>query len=213
MSWLDKVPPRIKSLFRRNATPESLWIKCPLTGTLVFHRDVEENLWVIPGSEHHFPLTAIQRLSITFDEGRWDDVPVEDMPADPLKFRDRRRHSERIKDARKQTGLADAIALGSGTIGGVPVIVAAHDFKFVGGTLGMAAGETVITGLKLAIERRIPFIIFTALPRPRVLLAANLRVIKSAETLTLFSTLPTLCSTLVAISAMPALRAVSSNSL
>ena len=161
MSWITDVAPKIKTLFKRDA-PDNLWIKCPDSGQVVFQKDVEANQWVIPGSGHHMRLSAIQRLTLTFDEGQWTDVPVPDGESDPLKFRDTKRYTDRLKEARTKTGLADAIKVGTGTVEGLPMTVAAHDPDFIGGSLGVAAGEAFIRGAETAIERATPFVAFTA---------------------------------------------------
>lgn len=162
MNWIsDVVPPRIRSLLRRE-TPENLWVKCPESGQLVFHKDLEANLFVVPGSGHHMRIPAKARLIALFDGGTYEDLPTPDVPADPLKFRDVKRYSDRLKENRAKTGRADAILLAAGTIEGQKAVVAVHDFEFLGGSLGMAAGEAIITGMLAAVERRSPFIIFTA---------------------------------------------------
>ena len=161
MSWITDVAPRIKTLFKRDA-PENLWIKCPDSGQVVFQKDVEANQWVIPGSGHHMRLSAIQRLTLTFDEGEWTDVPVPEVESDPLKFRDIKRYTDRLKEARTKTGLPDAIKVGTGTVEGLPMTVAAHDPDFIGGSLGVAAGEAFIRGAETAIERATPYVAFTA---------------------------------------------------
>ena len=152
---------KIKTLFKRDA-PDNLWIKCPDSGQVVFQKDVEANQWVIPGSGHHMRLSALQRLTLTFDEGQWTDVPGPDGEADPLRFRDTKRYSDRLKEARTKTGLADAIKVGTGTVEGLPMTVAAHDLDFIGGSLGVAAGEAFIRGAETAIERATPYVAFTA---------------------------------------------------
>jgi acetyl-CoA carboxylase carboxyl transferase subunit beta len=161
VSWITDVAPKIKTLFKRDA-PDNLWIKCPDSGQVVFQKDVEANQWVIPGSGHHMRLSALQRLTLTFDEGQWTDVPGPDGEADPLRFRDTKRYTDRLKEARTKTGLADAIKVGTGTVEGVPMIVAAHDPDFIGGSLGVAAGEAFIRGAETAIERATPYVAFTA---------------------------------------------------
>jgi acetyl-CoA carboxylase carboxyl transferase subunit beta len=163
MNWISNVVrPKIKSLLTRRDVPENLWIKCPETGQLVFHREVEANQWVIPGSGHHLRMSALQRLRSTFDDARWGEVDLPDAAADPLRFRDERRYGDRLKDARTKTGLADAVKVATGSIEGVPAVVAVQDFEFMGGSLGMAAGEAVIAGLETAASRREPFILFAA---------------------------------------------------
>jgi acetyl-CoA carboxylase carboxyl transferase subunit beta len=163
MSWITDVAPKIKTLFKRDAPDtDSLWIKCPDSGQVVFQKDVEANQWVIPSSGHHMRLSALQRLRLTFDEGQWTDVPVPDVDSDPLKFRDTKRYSDRLKEARTKTGLADAIKVGTGSVEGLPMTVAAHDPDFIGGSLGVAAGEAFIRGAETAIERATPYVAFTA---------------------------------------------------
>src|SRR5712672_221092 len=162
MNWLTNVVrPKIRNILRRE-TPENLWIKCPDSGQLVFYKDVEANQFVIPGSNYHMRMGAVARLKSMFDGGTWFDIGVPDVPLDPLKFRDERRYADRLKDARAKTGLKDAIKLGYGKLDGLPVVIGVQDFDFMGGSLGMAAGEAVITGLETAIRRSTPFILFAA---------------------------------------------------
>ena len=163
MNWITNVVrPRIKGLLTRRDVPENMWVKCPETGQLVFHKDVENNNWVIPGSGYHMRMNAQQRLKATFDGGEWDDIPVPEVMADPLKFRDEKRYSDRLKDARTKTSMQDAVRVGSGLLDGLPVVIAVQDFDFMGGSLGMAAGEALVTGLQAAVEKKTPFILFAA---------------------------------------------------
>ncbi|MGE7468887.1 acetyl-CoA carboxylase, carboxyltransferase subunit beta [Bosea sp. NPDC003192] len=162
MNWISEVVrPRIKTLFKRE-TPENLWIKCPDSGQMVFHKDVEANGFVIPGSDHHMRVTAQDRLRLTFDEGKWVDVPLPEAVADPLKFRDEKRYTDRIKDARAKTGAADAFKVGYGRVQGLPMTIAVQDFHFMGGSLGMAAGEAFIKGAETALEKKTPYVVFAA---------------------------------------------------
>jgi acetyl-CoA carboxylase carboxyl transferase subunit beta len=117
---------------------------------------------VILGSSHHMRLSAIQRLTLTFVEGQWTDVLVPDGESDPLKFRDTKRYTDRLKEVRTKTGLADAIKVGIGTVEGLPMTVAAHNPDFIDGSLGVAAGEAFIRGAEMAIERATPYVAFTA---------------------------------------------------
>ncbi len=162
MNWIsDVVRPRIKTLFKRES-PENLWIKCPDTGQMVFHKDVEANRFVIPGSNHHLRVTATDRLKITFDEGKWVDVPLPEAVIDPLKFRDEKRYVDRLKDARTKTGQQDAFKVGYGRVDGLALTVAAQDFHFMGGSLGMAAGEAFVKGAETAIDKGTPYVVFAA---------------------------------------------------
>jgi len=163
MNWLTNVVrPKIRSFLNRRETPENLWIKCPETGQLVFYKDVEANQFVIPGSNYHMRMGAAARLKSMFDGETWLDIPVPHVATDPLKFRDEQRYVERLKSARAKTGLHDAVKLGLGKLEGMPVVIGVQDFDFMGGSLGMAAGEAVITGLETAVDRGTPFIMFAA---------------------------------------------------
>ena len=162
MNWISNlVRPKIRSFLRRE-TPENLWIKCPETGQLVFYKDVEANQFVIPSSNYHMRISAPQRLNAMFDGGEFEDVALPEVALDPLKFRDERRYADRLKDARAKTGLQDAVKVGIGRLEGQMVTIAVQDFDFMGGSLGMAAGEAVITGLETAVRRQTSFIMFAA---------------------------------------------------
>jgi acetyl-CoA carboxylase carboxyl transferase subunit beta len=163
MNWISNVVrPKIRSFLNRRDTPENLWIKCPETGQLVFYKDVEANSFVIPGSEYHMRMGATARMKSMFDNETWFDIAVPAVPVDPLKFRDERRYSDRLRDARNKTGTTDAVKLGYGKLDGLPVVIAVQDFDFMGGSLGMAAGEAVIKGLETAVAKSTPFIMFAA---------------------------------------------------
>ncbi|HSI42525.1 MAG TPA: acetyl-CoA carboxylase, carboxyltransferase subunit beta [Xanthobacteraceae bacterium] len=161
MNWISNVVrPKINSFLSRREVPENLWVKCPETGQLVFHKDLEANLHVIPGSGYHMRMDPMSRLRSLFDGGHWYDVALPSVAADPLRFRDERRYVDRLKDARTKTGQQDAVKVGFGKLEGEAVTAAVQDFGFMGGSLGMAAGEAVITGLEMAASRGTPFIMF-----------------------------------------------------
>jgi acetyl-CoA carboxylase carboxyl transferase subunit beta len=163
MNWISNVVrPKIRSILNRREPPENLWIKCPETGQLVFYKDVEANQFVIPGSDYHMRMSAAARMKSMFDDESWDEIAVPEVPLDPLKFRDERRYTDRLKDARAKTSSSDAVKLGRGTLDGIAVVIAVQDFDFMGGSLGMAAGEAVIKGLETAVEHGTPFILFAA---------------------------------------------------
>lgn len=163
MNWISNVVrPKIRNFLNRRETPENLWIKCPETGQLVFYKDVEANQFVIPTSNYHMRMSATARMKSIFDGETWLDIGVPEVPVDPLKFRDQRRYADRLKDARTKTGLHDAIKLGFGKLEDLPVVVGVQDFDFMGGSLGMAAGEAVIRGMETAVEKGTPFIMFAA---------------------------------------------------
>ena len=162
MNWLTSVVrPKIRSLLRREV-PENLWVKCPETGQMVFYKDLEANQFVIPGSNYHMRMSAVARLKTLFDDGAFEDVLLPEVALDPLKFRDERRYTDRLKDARAKTGLEDAVKLGTGRLEGLQAVAAVQDFDFMGGSLGMAAGEAVIKGFETAVEKESPFILFAS---------------------------------------------------
>lgn len=160
MNWISEVVrPKIKTLFKRE-TPDNLWIKCPETGQVVFHKDVEANQWVIPVSNHHMRISATQRLQLMFDNGTWLDVALPEVAVDPLKFRDEKRYIDRLKDARIKTGQQDAFKVGFGRVEDLPMTIAVQDFGFMGGSLGMAAGEAFVKGAETALEKKTPYVLF-----------------------------------------------------
>ena len=162
MNWMSNVvPPKIRSFLKRE-TPENLWVKCPESGELVFHKDLEANLFVVPSSGHHMRMPAKMRLDTLFDAGRYDMIATPEVPLDPLKFRDVKRYTDRLKEYRSKTGHPDAVKLAAGALEGKQVVAAVQDFEFMGGSLGMAAGEAIITGMTEAVKRKSPFIMFTA---------------------------------------------------
>lgn len=163
MSWINNVvPPKIRSFLIKRDTPENLWVKCPDSGQLVFHKDLENNLFVVPGSDFHMRMDAKARLATTFDGGAWEDVPVADVLHDPLRFRDEKRYVDKLKEARTKTGLQDAVKLGFGKLDGRDATIAVQSFDFIGGSLGMAAGEAIVTGAEHALQHRTPYILFAA---------------------------------------------------
>ena len=129
---------------------------------MVFHKDLEANQYVIPGSGYHMRIGAEARLKSFFDGGKFEIVAAPEVPVDPLKFRDEKRYADRLKEARVKTGMNDALITGFGTLDGLPAIAAVQDFSFMGGSLGMAAGEAIITGMLKAVELQVPYILFVS---------------------------------------------------
>ncbi|WP_330083151.1 acetyl-CoA carboxylase, carboxyltransferase subunit beta [Methylocystis iwaonis] len=162
MNWYSNVvPPKIKALIKREA-PENLWVKCPESGQLVFHKDIEANLYVVPSSGYHMRCPVDVRLTNLFDNGELELLPTPEAPVDPLKFRDIKRYVDKLKEYRVKTGAPDAVTLATGKLAGSQVTAAVQDFDFLGGSLGMAAGEAIVAGIDHALAKRTPFIIFTA---------------------------------------------------
>ena len=154
MSWLTNfVRPKIRALVRKPETPDNLWDKCPSCGQMIFHRELEANQRVCTHCGHHLRLGVKRRLELLFDDGRFESVELPKVEIDPLKFRDRKRYSDRVKEAQSKTGEQDAIIVASGTVQGVPVVVAAFNFEFMGGSMGMAVGEGLVRAADLAVEK------------------------------------------------------------
>jgi acetyl-CoA carboxylase carboxyl transferase subunit beta len=163
MSWIDNVlPPKIRSFLNKRETPENLWVKDPESGEMVFYRDLEANQWVVPGSGYHMKIKAGDRMANFLDEGKYDTVPLPSVAQDPLKFRDQKRYIDRLKEARIKTGMEDAVLVATGALYGNRVTVAVQDFDFMAGSLGMAAGSAIITGLEKAAETKTPFVLFAS---------------------------------------------------
>jgi len=164
MNWIDNfVRPKIRSLLaNKRETPENLWVKDPESGEMVFYRDLEANQWVVPNSGHHMKIKAADRLAHFLDGGDYTLVPVPPAPADPLKFRAQKRYSDQLRDNRAKTGYEDSVLVATGKLYERDVTVAVQDFDFLAGSLGMAAGQGIITGLETAVERKTPFILFVA---------------------------------------------------
>jgi len=159
--WLSRLRPGVRSEAKKEDTPENLWVKCPDTGELIFRPELEASLWVTPGG-HHMRIGAAQRLRYTFDGGKFEKIASPVVKDDPLNFPDERPYLERLKSARRSTGEQDAMAIGYGKIAGEAAVVIAQDFAFMGGSLGMGAGEIFIKAAEEAVARDAPLVIFTA---------------------------------------------------
>ena len=163
MNWINKVVrPKIQRILAKREVPDNVWLKCPESGQMIHYKDLEANQFVVPGSDYHMRMTAKARLVALFDDGEYEAIATPEVSPDPLKFRDERKYTDRLRDARAKTGMDDAVLVGAGTLDRTPVVSAAQDFAFMGGSLGRAAGEAVITGLRAAVTRSTPFILFAA---------------------------------------------------
>lgn len=162
MNWLTKLtPPGVKSIFSKKDTPDNLWIKCPKSGEMVFSADMPGLLHVTPAG-HHMRIGPKLRMDYTFDDADYETVAVPEVAKDPLKFKDDQKYTDRLKKARAKTGDDDAMSIGVGTINGIRTVVLVQNFAFMGGSLGMAAGEGLITAAQYAVEHKLPLVIFTA---------------------------------------------------
>jgi acetyl-CoA carboxylase carboxyl transferase subunit beta len=154
MNWITNyVRPKINSMLGRREMPENLWIKDPETGEMVFHKDLEDNQWVIPSSGHHMKISAKERLKNFFDDGRIRPSSKPEGRRRSAEVPRREALHDRLKDAKAKTGLEDAILSGLGTIEGLPIVATVQDFAFMGGSLGMAAGEAIIKAFETALRR------------------------------------------------------------
>ena len=163
MNWITNlVRPKIGGILGRSDMPENLWVKCPESGEMVFHKDLDANMGVVPNSGYHMKISAKERLRHFFDDGSYEMLPVPKVAQDPLKFRDKSKYSDKLKDARKKTGLEDSILAGKGKVQGLEMIAVVHEMAFIGGSLGMAAGEMIIKAMELAAETKTPLVLFAA---------------------------------------------------
>jgi acetyl-CoA carboxylase carboxyl transferase subunit beta len=163
MSWLTEfVRPKIRTLFARREVPENLWHQCPACQQMIFHRDLAANLKVCPHCGHHMRASATERIAWTFDEGSYTRIELPKAVADPLRFRDSKRYTDRLKEARDKTHLDDAIVVAHGRINGHQAVVAAMEFEFLGGSMGGAVGDGILAAARLAVLQEAPLIVFTA---------------------------------------------------
>ncbi|GGJ41841.1 acetyl-CoA carboxylase, carboxyltransferase subunit beta [Neoroseomonas lacus] len=161
MNWIsDWALPKISGLFKRDV-PENLWHKCPACEQMIFRRDLDAALNVCPHCGHHMRISAVRRLECTLDAG-FSRIELPKAPADPLRFRDQRRYSDRLKEAQVKSAMDDAVAVAHGMIEGQRAVVAAFEFAFMAGSMGAGVGEAIVTAAKLAVLQDSPLIIFTA---------------------------------------------------
>ena len=163
MSWLTNfVRPKIRALVKRRDVPDNLWTKCGSCDYMIFHRDLEANLHVCQNCGHHMRIPLVDRLNMLFDEGKYTRIAVPDVAGDPLKFRDDKKYTERLKEARSKTGERDAAIVAYGKLDEVDVVIAGLNFAFMGGSMGLAVGEALVSASELAVERNSPLIAITA---------------------------------------------------
>ncbi|MFJ1291766.1 acetyl-CoA carboxylase, carboxyltransferase subunit beta [Paracoccus yeei] len=163
MNWITNyVRPRINSLFSRREVPENLWTKCPECGTMLFHRELAENLNVCTNCDHHLAISPRARFAALFDGGVFNEVKVPEPVADPLQFRDQKKYPDRMKAAQKATGEKEAMLVAEGEMGRTPVVMAAQDFSFMGGSMGMYVGNAIVAAAERAVALRRPLVLFSA---------------------------------------------------
>ncbi|MEM8772054.1 MAG: acetyl-CoA carboxylase, carboxyltransferase subunit beta [Pseudomonadota bacterium] len=163
MSWLSNIPPGIKNIFKREDDgSDKLWSKCPNCGEMIFESDLEAAHQVCPSCHHHLPIAPKERLAMLFDDGGYEIIEAPEPAQDPLKFRDEKRYTDRLKENRRKTGQQDAMQIAFGEIDGSAAVVAVQNFRFMGGSMGMALGEAMIKAAEVAIEKHAPLIVFAS---------------------------------------------------
>ena len=161
MNWLSRItPPGVKNIFTKADGKDDLWVRCPKSGEMVFASDLAGMMHVTPAG-HHMRIGPDLRMQYTFD-GPYTTLPLPGVVQDPLKFKDLKTYSARLKDARAKTGADDVMNLARGTIGGVEALVLVQNFAFMGGSLGMAAGEGFVAAAETAVSQGLPLVVFTA---------------------------------------------------
>lgn len=161
MNWLKNiVRPKLKQLVgAQKEIPDNLWNKCPSCEEMIFHRDLKKNLRVCSHCGYHLRIGSAERLRMLFDNGEFQSIDLPEASADPLKFRDRRKYTDRLKEAQTKTGLKDALTVAYGTMGGLNVVIAALDFSFMGGSMGVGVGEGLVTAARLAVVQNASLIV------------------------------------------------------
>ena len=163
MNWITNyVRPTINSLFSRREVPDNLWTRCPECGTMLFHRELADNLQVCTNCDHHLAITPRERFAALFDGGVFTEVKVPEPIADPLHFRDQKKYPDRLKAAQKATGEKEAMLVAEGEMNRTPIVASAQDFAFMGGSMSMYVGNAVIAGAERAVKLKRPFVLFSA---------------------------------------------------
>ena len=163
MNWISNyVRPRINSIFSRREVPENLWSKCDECGTMLFHRELQDNLNVCIECGHHMPITPRESFKNLFDGGVFVEINVPKPISDPLQFKDQKKYPDRMKAAQKKSSEQEAMLVAEGEIGRTPIVAAAQDFSFMGGSMGMYVGNAIITAAERAVELNRPLVLFSA---------------------------------------------------
>ena len=175
MNWLtDYVKPKLKSVLKRKDTPDNLWHKCSNCGQLIFTKEFIAAGHVCAPCDHHERVRPADRFQMLFDDASFKPVDLPRAAEDPLKFRDQKRYTDRLREARARSGDADAIQVATAALGGRPAVIAVQNFFFMGGSMGMGVGEALVAAAQAAVERRAPLIVFTAAGGARMVREAGL---------------------------------------
>ena len=163
LNWLSNfVRPKIQALVRKREVPDNLWIKCPNCGQMIHHKEIKLRQFVCQHCDHHLRIGPDDRFPNLFDDGEFATIELPEVLADPLKFRDEKRYTDRLKDSQNKTGQQDAVVVAHGKLGGQSAVIAVQNFSFMGGSLGLGAAEAIITAAKLAVLQKAPLIVFAA---------------------------------------------------
>ena len=163
MNWISNyVRPKINSLFSRREVPDNLWTKCAECGTMLFHRELSDNLNVCTACDHHMAITPRDRFRHLFDGGIFTEVKVPDAVSDPLHFRDQKKYPDRLKAAQKASGEKEAMLVAEGEINRTPVVAVGQDFSFMAGSMGMYVGNAMIAAAQTAVKHKRPMVVFSA---------------------------------------------------
>nr|WP_298895794.1 acetyl-CoA carboxylase, carboxyltransferase subunit beta [uncultured Altererythrobacter sp.] len=160
MNWFTRVRNSI-GFGEKRSSDKDLWVKCPSCAEMLFEQEYMDNLWVCPRCDHHGRISADQRLKLLLDDG-FEILDQPEVAEDPLKFKDSKKYTDRLKTARANNPHADAFSVGSGTIDGRAAVVGVQDFGFMGGSMGMAVGAAFVAGAQMALERRAAYVVVTA---------------------------------------------------
>ncbi len=162
MSWLKRSKEGLKTPQRKRELPDGLWTKCEECGEILHQKELERNLWTCTKCSYHFRIPARTYVKILLDEGSFVERFSEVVSTDPLRFRDTKRYADRLRKAREETGLSEAILMGEGTIEGRPLVIGVMDFAFLGGSMASAVGERIARGILLALETRHPLVLLSS---------------------------------------------------
>ena len=163
MNWLTNfVKPKLSSLVKRRSVPEKLWNNCVSCGNMIHHKDLKENLFVCVNCNYHFRMSAEDRIKLFFEDGNYFEISPDKISDDPLKFTDKKKYKDRLKEYRKKTNREDAFILLQGKIEEKELVLGLMNFEFMGGSMGRAVGGAIVKGAKVSVEKNLPFVIVTS---------------------------------------------------
>ena len=163
MNWLTNfVKPKLSALVKRKDVPKNLWQNCPSCGNMIYHKDLRENLRVCNTCNHHFRMSADDRIELLFSKDETQEIELDKISDDPLNFSDKKKYKDRLKEYRKKTKRKDAFILLNTKIGQSNIVCGLMNFAFMGGSMGRAVGGAIVKGAQTALEKKCPFVIFTS---------------------------------------------------